>query len=131
MGLCSSNQKRLAVTAEEHKLRDLRKYSDAQAHELVKKNAQIAEHQVEICEKDEELIQAREDLERLAECLKIQEDLHETSEQRHLDNFQNIVLSLLQQKGSQNLNRKQIRSASAPIRQLHFLSFNSLFLWGK
>ena len=91
MGLCSSNQKRLAVTAEEHKLRDLRKYSDAQAHELVKKNAQIAEHQVEICEKDEELIQAREDLERLAECLKIQEDLHETSEQRHLDNFQNIV----------------------------------------
>ena len=91
MGLCSSNQKRLAVTAEEHKLRDLRKYSDAQAHELVKKNAQIAKHQVEISEKDEELIQARKDLERLAECLKIQKDLHETSEQRHLDNFQNIV----------------------------------------
>ena len=92
MGLCSSNQKRrLAVTTEQHELRDLRKYSDAQARELLKKNAQIIKHQVEIRENGEELVEARETVERLQECLKIQEDLHETSEQRHLDNFQNIV----------------------------------------
>ena len=91
MGLCSSSQKRLAVTPEEHRFKQLQKYSDTQAHELCKKNAQIAEQCAQIHKKDKELVQTRKDLERTADRLKAQEALHESSEQRHLNDFQEIV----------------------------------------
>ena len=91
MGLCSSSQKQLAVSPAQHKFRELEKFSDTQASELRKKNAQIAEQRVEIHEKNEELIQARETLESTAERLKIQEELYAASEECHLNDFQEIV----------------------------------------
>ena len=91
MGLCSSSQKQLAVSPEERKFRELEKFSDTQASELRKKNAQIAQQRTEIHENNIKLTELRETLESTAERLKIQEELHAASEELHLTDFQEIV----------------------------------------
>ena len=88
MGLCSSTQKRLAVTPEQHRLKELKQYSDTQARAITKKNAQIAAQRAEIHEKDKDLIQARKST---AERLEAQHKIYQAREQRHLKALEEII----------------------------------------
>ena len=91
MGLCSSNQRRLAVTPEQHQLKELRTYSDTQARTISKQNAQIIEQGDKIEAQHEDLVEARKALKSTAQRLKAQQELHKAREERHLDDFQQIV----------------------------------------
>ena len=115
MGLCSSNQKRLAVTAEQHQLRELRTYSDTQARAISDKNAKIIEQREKIEAQNKELVQTRETLKRATEHLKVCQDIHESREQRHLESFRKIVCAVSEAaRDFTELKHKSAQEANMP-----------------